>query len=154
MPPASVSLGALGVITQYTLKCVPSYNLKRRVWVDTLDNMHGPGDGPVAAAPEFRVLLFSLHRPMLAGISHDVYDGEVTGRVSDEDEDTLAGLQVAARHVRLVPLAAPADCTGQPAEEGSSKKARYLTGNCLRPPARPNSTRWNTIFRWITALPA
>jgi FAD/FMN-containing dehydrogenase len=28
-----------------------------------------------------------------AGISHDLFDGEVSGRVPDEDEDTLAGLK-------------------------------------------------------------
>nr|WP_321509213.1 D-arabinono-1,4-lactone oxidase [uncultured Hyphomonas sp.] len=87
-----VSLGALGVITQYTLKCVPSYNLKRRVWVDTLDSIMDQAMDLSQQHRNFEFYYFPF-TGLAAGISHDVYDGEVTGRVSDEDEDTLAGLQ-------------------------------------------------------------
>ena len=34
-----VSLGALGVISQYTLKTVPSFNLHRKVWVEPIDDL-------------------------------------------------------------------------------------------------------------------
>lgn len=87
-----VSLGALGVITQYTLKCVPAYNLKRRVWVDTLDNIM---DQAMALSEQHRNFEFYYFpfTGMAAGISHDMFEGEVSGRVSDEDEDTLSGLK-------------------------------------------------------------
>ena len=87
-----VSLGALGVITEYTLKCVPSYNLKRRVWVDTLDNMIDQAMDLSQQHRNFEFYYFPS-TGLAAGISHDKFDGEVMGRTSDEDEDTLAGLQ-------------------------------------------------------------
>jgi FAD-linked oxidoreductase len=87
-----VSLGALGVITQYTLKCVPSYNLKRRVWVDTLDNILDQAMELSQQHRNFELYYFPF-TGYVAALTHDLFEGEVTGRTSDEDEDMLAGLK-------------------------------------------------------------
>jgi FAD-linked oxidoreductase len=87
-----VSLGALGVITQYTLKCVPSYNLKRRVWVEKLDTMLEKVMDLSEQHRNFEFYYFPF-TGYVAGISHDIFEGEVTGRAQDEDEDTLDGLK-------------------------------------------------------------
>ena len=87
-----VSLGALGIVTQYTLRMVPSYNLRRIVWVEKVDSM-------IEKAPE----LARTHRNFefyyfpgtghAAGISHDVHDGAVSGRGDSEDDTLLADLR-------------------------------------------------------------
>lgn len=87
-----VSLGALGVITQYTLKCVPTYNLIRRVWVDTIDNLMDQAMDLSQAHRNFEFYYFPF-TGYAAGITHDVFDGEVTGRAAGEDDETLEGLK-------------------------------------------------------------
>nr|WP_321360572.1 D-arabinono-1,4-lactone oxidase [uncultured Hyphomonas sp.] len=87
-----VSLGALGVITRYTLNCVPTYNLKRRVWVEKLDTLLDQVMDLSQQHRNFEFYYFPF-TGYAAGISHDLFEGNVTGRVSDEDEDTLAGLK-------------------------------------------------------------
>ena len=87
-----VSLGALGIITQYTLKCVPAYNLQRRVWVEKLDTILEQAMDLSQQHRNFEFYYFPF-TGYTAGISHDIFEGDVTGRVSDEDEDTLAGLK-------------------------------------------------------------
>ena len=87
-----VSLGALGVITQYTLKCVPSYNLLRRVWVDTIGNMIDQAMDLSQTHRNFEFYYFPF-TGYAAGITHDIFEGEVSGRIPDEDEGTLADLR-------------------------------------------------------------
>ncbi|HPF24789.1 MAG TPA: D-arabinono-1,4-lactone oxidase [Hyphomonas sp.] len=87
-----VSLGALGVITQYTLKCVPAFNLRRRVEVFTLDSVLERAMEFSEQHRNFEFYYFPF-TGYAAAITHDIFEGEVTGRISDEDEDTLAGLK-------------------------------------------------------------
>ena len=87
-----VSLGALGVITQYTLTCVPAYNLLRRVWVDTLDTILEQAMDLSRQHRNFEFYYFPF-TGYAAGISHDIYEGEVSGRVPDGDDETLSGLK-------------------------------------------------------------
>ena len=87
-----VSLGALGVITQYTLKCVPSYNLLRRVWVDTIDNLIDQAMDLSQAHRNFEFYYFPF-TGYAAGITHDIFEGEVSGRAAGEDDETLEGLE-------------------------------------------------------------
>lgn len=87
-----VSLGALGIITQYMLKCVPAYNLQRRVWVEKLDTILEQAMDLSQQHRNFEFYYFPF-TGYAAGISHDIFEGDVTGRVSDEDEDTLTGLK-------------------------------------------------------------
>ena len=87
-----VSLGALGVITQYTLKCVPSFNLVRRVWVDKLDTLL---DQAVDLSQKHRNFEFYCFPSTgyAAGITHDLFEGEISGREAGEDDEALAGLK-------------------------------------------------------------
>ena len=87
-----VSLGALGVITQYTLKCMPSFNLKRRVWVDKVDNILDQAMELSETHRNFEFYYFPF-TGYAAGISHDLFEGEPTGRAEEEDEETLEGLK-------------------------------------------------------------
>ena len=87
-----VSLGALGVITQYTLKCVPAYNLLRRVWVDTIDNIMDQAMDLSEAHRNFEFYYFPF-TGYAAGITHDIFEGEVSGRAAGEDDETLEGLK-------------------------------------------------------------
>lgn len=87
-----VSLGTLGVITRYTLKLVPDYALNRRLFIlptnEAIARMHD-----LAAAHrnfEFYVL---PNLGYAAVITHDLYQGEIAGRVPSEDEDWIATLK-------------------------------------------------------------
>jgi len=87
-----VSLGALGVITQYTLKCVPSFNLARRVWVDKLDTILDQAMDLSEQHRNFEFYYFPF-TGYAAAITHDLFEGEVSGRSAGEDEETLTGLK-------------------------------------------------------------
>ncbi len=87
-----VSLGALGVITQYTLNCAPAFNLLRRVWVDKIDTIIEQAMDLSEAHRNFEFYYFPF-TGYAAGISHDIFDGEVSGRSTGEDDETLTGLK-------------------------------------------------------------
>ncbi|MFK7915317.1 MAG: FAD-binding protein, partial [Pseudomonadales bacterium] len=79
-----VSLGALGVITQYTLRVVPAFKLLRTVTVMTIEDIM---DQAVAAAQSHRGYEF-FYLPGTgygAVLVHDVTDEPDTGAVSDEE---------------------------------------------------------------------
>lgn len=50
---AQVSLGALGIITQVTLRCLPAYQLHERTWVATFDECMAALDAHIAATRHF-----------------------------------------------------------------------------------------------------
>ncbi len=85
---AKVSLGALGVITQYTLQLRDNYALQRRMWVD-------PSHEVLARAEE----RFDTHRnyelfyvpnaPLAADLAHDEYDGEISGLEEEADSNEM-----------------------------------------------------------------
>lgn len=87
-----VSLGALGVITQYTLQLTTAFNLRRRVWVEEIDSIVDRAEDLAAQHHAFEFYYFP-NTGYAAGISHDVFDGEIKGRAPSEDEDLLADLK-------------------------------------------------------------
>ncbi|MCA8902648.1 MAG: FAD-binding protein [Hyphomonas sp.] len=87
-----VTVGSLGVITQYTLACDVSYNLTRTVWVEKLDDILARAEELSHQHRNFEFYYFPF-TGYCAGISHDIFEGEVTGRAAGEDDETLDGLR-------------------------------------------------------------
>ena len=87
-----VSLGTLGVITQYTLRVTDAFALRRRVWVDRVENLI---DQAETLSREHRNFEFYClpHTGFGAAIAHDLFDGEPEGRPPSEDENVLASLR-------------------------------------------------------------
>jgi FAD-linked oxidoreductase len=92
LPAARVGLGALGVITQVTLKVVPAFNLKREVWIEPLDMLLGRAHQLAAKHRhfEFYYLPFTGY---CAAIAHDVASGNEVMMPDSKDEEMLADLQ-------------------------------------------------------------
>ncbi len=92
MAAARVSLGSLGVITEVTMRVLPAYNLRRKVWLKPLEEM-------LARAPE----LAATHRHFefyylpftgyAAAITHDPYSGSDVVMPASQDEDMLRDLR-------------------------------------------------------------
>ncbi len=87
-----VSLGALGIITQYTVETVPAFNLRRRVWIEPV----GPFLDRVEELGETHRNFEFFYSPgtgYVAAVSHDRHEGPVTGKADSEDDDFLASLK-------------------------------------------------------------
>lgn len=89
---AQVSLGALGILTEATVRVVPAYRLQRKVWLQPLHDL-------LDAAPElarqhrhfeFYYLPFTGYA---AGIAHDPYTGADVVESTAADEDMLRSLR-------------------------------------------------------------
>ena len=87
-----VSLGALGVMTQYTLRAVPMFNLRRKVWVEKIDTIIEQAEGLAAQHRNFEFYYFP-HTGLAAGISHDLHEGPISGKGESEDDSTLEDLK-------------------------------------------------------------
>ncbi len=87
-----VSLGALGVITHYTLELVPSFNLRRKVWVEPAEDVLAKAEEMANQHLHFEAYYFPS-TDYMALITHDLHEGEVTGRGDSEDESTLSDLE-------------------------------------------------------------
>ena len=87
-----VSLGALGVITRYDLKLDKLFNLHRRVWTEQMDSVMDQFEERINKHRNFEVL-YIPGTGVAAALSHDIHEGEVTGRVASEDEDIVEALQ-------------------------------------------------------------
>lgn len=72
-----VSLGALGVISQYTLKLRPSFKLRRRVWVEKLDSLLGRMNELARTLRNFE-FFYAPHTGYAIAISHEEIDAEIT----------------------------------------------------------------------------
>ncbi|MES2090329.1 MAG: D-arabinono-1,4-lactone oxidase [Pseudomonadota bacterium] len=89
---ARVSLGSLGVISQVTLKVLPAYNLRRRLWVQPIEEL-------LAQVPQ----LVETHRGLDmyylpftgygVGISYDLYTGTDFVMPPALDDSTMADLR-------------------------------------------------------------
>lgn len=89
-----VSLGALGVITQYTLRVVPAFKLLRTVTVMTIEDIM---DQALAAANAHRGYEF-FYLPNTgygAVLVHDLSDEPDTGAISDDEDETMVALKEA-----------------------------------------------------------
>ncbi|MCO5411006.1 MULTISPECIES: D-arabinono-1,4-lactone oxidase [Ralstonia] len=89
---ARVSLGALGVLTQVTLRTVPAYNLHRRVFLKPIEAMleEAPALAERHRNFEFYYLPFTGYA---AGIVHDVYEGNDVLTPQPADEAMLSDLK-------------------------------------------------------------
>lgn len=87
-----VSLGALGVITQYTLQLVDNYALRRKLFIvpthDAIAQMYD-------LAKKHRNFEYYVlpNVGYAAMITHDLYKGKIEGRPPSEDEDWLTTLR-------------------------------------------------------------
>lgn len=87
-----VSLGALGVISQYTLKFRPTYKLRRRVWIEAIDDMLDRAEELARTHRNFE-FYYAPHTGYAIGISHDETDDPVTERGASTDDEFLDGLR-------------------------------------------------------------
>ncbi|MDF1686879.1 MAG: D-arabinono-1,4-lactone oxidase [Parvibaculaceae bacterium] len=87
-----VSLGALGVITRYDLKLEKLFNLHRRVWTVQMDEIMDQFEERINTHRNFE-LLYIPGTGVAAALSHDLHEGDVTGRAASEDEDIVEALQ-------------------------------------------------------------
>lgn len=92
MAAARVSLGSLGVITQATMRVVPSFSLHRKVWLRPVGEMLEQA-GELARKHrhfEFYYLPFTGYA---AGIAHDEYQGSDVLVPHSQDEEMLSDLR-------------------------------------------------------------
>lgn len=92
MAAARVSLGSLGVITQATVRVVPSFSLHRKVWLRPLGEILEQA-GELAAKHrhfEFYYLPFTGYA---AAIAHDEYKGNDVLVPHSQDEEMLSDLR-------------------------------------------------------------
>ncbi len=87
-----VSLGALGVITRYTLKTIPAFSLHRVVRAEPIEDVLDRLQDLAAQHRNFEIY-YLPGTGVAATISHDIHDGAVTGVAESEDDETLAGLK-------------------------------------------------------------
>lgn len=86
-----VSLGALGIITRYTIKPVKSFNLRRKMWIEPINDLVDRAEEYMKAHRHFE-FYFVPNTGYGAGISHDLHDGPVTGKTESEDDELLSQL--------------------------------------------------------------
>ena len=87
-----VSLGALGLMTEFTLKTVPAFRLRRQMTIEPV----GPFLERIEALGEAHRNFEFFYSPgtgLVAWLVHDIAEGPVTDRDESEDEDFLAGLK-------------------------------------------------------------
>lgn len=125
---AQVSLGALGIITQVTLRCLPAYRLHERTWVAGFEECMGQLDGLIAANRHFEffwvpsedVCAMKTLNPTSAERLDTPYRPTVTGRltryVHDERIDRSYRIFPSERTVKFnetefaIPAANGPDC--------------------------------------------
>lgn len=89
---AQVSLGALGILLEATIRVRPAFNLHRRVWTEKIDAIleAAPGRWADHRNYEFLYIPFSGYG---ANLVHDLTDAAETDRPPSEDEEVLAMLR-------------------------------------------------------------
>jgi FAD-linked oxidoreductase len=89
---ARVSLGALGVITQVTLRNLPSHVLKRRVWLEPVDTLLERFDELAARHHSFEMYLIP-HCSQAVGITIDPTSEPVRPRGAGQDNDAVMDMK-------------------------------------------------------------
>ncbi|MEX1251712.1 MAG: D-arabinono-1,4-lactone oxidase [Hyphomonas sp.] len=87
-----VSLGALGVMTAFTMRSVPAYRLKRTVTVEDSRTFLGRLEQAAAAHRNFEFYYFP-HTGLVASIVHDQTDAPPTEETPADDDAFLQGLK-------------------------------------------------------------
>ena len=88
-----VSLGALGVIAAYTIRPVKAFKLRRRITAVDIDALY-PQIDALAAAHRNVEFYYLPGVGKAAIITHDMYEGPVSGRADSQDDDILQGLKL------------------------------------------------------------
>lgn len=87
-----VSLGSLGVASQLTLRVVPAFNLRRKVWLQPVDDLLR--EAPALAARHRHFEMFVLpFTGYAAGVMHEVYEGDSLLLPNSAEDATLADLR-------------------------------------------------------------
>ena len=89
---ARVSLGALGVVTQVTLRNLPSLVLKRRVWLEPVEALLERFDALAAAHHSFELYLIP-HCSKAVGITIDPTTEPVRPRGAGQDNDAVMDMK-------------------------------------------------------------
>jgi len=87
-----VSLGALGIITQYTLKTVPAFNLHRRLIIEKVEPFLDRVEEIAAQHRNFECF-YSPNTGYIAWLTHDEYKGALPRRGIGDEEDAVEGLK-------------------------------------------------------------
>lgn len=87
-----VSLGALGIITQYTLRTVPEFNLHRQLKIEPVEPFLDRVEELGETHRNFE-FFYSPSTGMVAWLAHNIFEGEVSGRGESEDDESLEGLK-------------------------------------------------------------
>lgn len=138
-----VSLGSLGVVSQITLRAVPAFNLRRKVWLQPVEDLLR--DAPDLAAKHRHFEMFVL--PFTgygAGVMHEVYEGNDMLLPSSAEDTMLADLRRLrdwlGRFPALRTWAAQRFINPQQTEEARERAHRLLS--TVRS-SRFNETEWH-----------
>ena len=143
MAAARVSLGSLGLISQVTMRVLPTYNLHRKVWLRPIDELLK--QAPMLADQHRHFELYYL--PFTgygAAISHDVYTGTDLLLPKSGDDEVMADLRLLrdwlGRFPQLRLWAARKFIDGNQTEEARHRAHRLLTS--VRP-IKFNESEWH-----------
>lgn len=90
---ALVSLGALGVVTRYTLRNTAPYKLKRRTWMQPLEQIFEEFDTLADSHRNFE-MYYIPHSENALVITTDLSDEPITPRGEDGDNDAVRELKM------------------------------------------------------------
>lgn len=87
-----VSIGALGVIAEYDVQTIPAFNLRRILKVEAINDVLDAAESTADAHRNFE-FFYLPGTGVAATLTHDLHEGEITGAMPSEDDETLAGLK-------------------------------------------------------------
>lgn len=87
-----VSLGALGIITQYTVKTVAAFNLHRRLVIEKVEPFLEKAEALAASHRNFECF-YSPNTGYIAWLTHDIYEGRLSENAQNDDDDAIEGLK-------------------------------------------------------------
>ncbi|WP_373634768.1 D-arabinono-1,4-lactone oxidase [Yoonia sp. SS1-5] len=85
---AKVSLGALGIITQYTLQLRENYNLNRKLYIRPMADIFDGAEEKFSAHRHYE-FFYGPSSPLGLEVVHDEYQGEPYGLTETEDSNEL-----------------------------------------------------------------
>lgn len=89
---ARVSLGALGIVTEFTLRNMPTYKLKKTTWVEPFEDVLGRVDELAAEYRNFE-FYYIPYSDLAMCIGHELTDDPITPRVPSEDNEAVLELR-------------------------------------------------------------
>lgn len=138
-----VSLGSLGVLSQLTLRVVPAFNLRRKVWLQPIDDLLRAAPALAAKHRHFEMFVLPF-TGYAAGVMHEVYEGNDMLLPSSAEDTMLADLRRLrdwlGRFSALRTWAAQRFIDPQQTEEARERAHRLLS--TVRS-SRFNETEWH-----------